>query len=165
MSTATSSFISQLEAAATGKELNLVQFETLLDNIADKVEIEEEVEEPTPEIITAAEEEIIVPFMEPEVIEEEVYKSSPSVENAMFELGALFEGISGVAIEEPKEEIIDVSDIVVAEEGEISIEPEEVEIDPIKLDAAIDDLKDLFETMAGINLSTGEPIEMPEAPE
>ena len=136
MSIATSSFISQLEAAATGKELNLVQFETLLDNIAEKVEIEEE---PTSEIIAAAEEEIIVPFIEPEVIEEEVYKSSLSVENAMFELGALFEDISGVVIEEPKEEIIDVSDIVVADEREISIEPEEVEIDPIKLDAAIDD--------------------------
>ena len=164
MSTATSSFISQLEAAATGKELNLFQFESLLDNIAEKVEIKEEVEEPTLEPIQASEEEdIIIPFIEPEVIEE-VVKSAPLVEKAMLELGALFEDISGVAIEEPKEEIIDVSDIVVKEEV-VNIEPEKVEIDPVKLDAAIDGLKDLFETMAGINLSTGEPIEMPQPTE
>ena len=157
MSTATSSFISQLEAAATGNELNLVQFEALLGNISEKVEIKE-VE--FLETVGTPEEDEIVPFLEPEVIEEEV-KSTSSVEKAMSELGALFEGIAGIEIELPKEEVINVTEII-AEESQEIVEPEKVEIDPEKLDAAIGDLKDLFETMAGIKKP--EVINIPAEP-
>ena len=137
------SFIDQLEQAASGGDVNLIPFE------------EEKVKE---KMNGAAE-------LKPAPIQEEkVYTGS--VENAMTELSTLFENTFDVAVveEEPEPVVVEEDPIIPAVVEELNIEEEIIEptISPEAIEAATSDLKDLFEVIAGIDLSTGAKIEPPK---
>ena len=140
----TVSFIDQLEQAATGKEIVLEPVVELIESIEEKIE---------------------------EPVEEKKELYSGSVENAMQELSSLFEGTFAVSIpqEESEEEVISIPQLVAEElsrgEEKIEIAEEEPAPEPTisteAIDNATNELMDLFEVVAGIDLNTGEKIEPP----
>ena len=146
MTQSTVSFIDQLELAAAGKELVLEPVVELIESIEEKIVKEKPVEEKK-ELFTG------------------------SVENAMEELSTLFEGTFAVSIpqEESEEEVISIPQLVAEElsRGEENIEIAEEESAPEPtisaeaIDTATNELMDLFEVVAGIDLNTGEKIEPP----
>ena len=146
MTQSTASFIDQLELAATGQDIILESVEELIETVEEEIVKEEPVEEKK-ELFTG------------------------SVENAMEELSSLFEGTFAVSIpeEEPEEEVISIPQLVAEElntgEERIEIVEEETPIEPTisaeAIDNATNELMDLFEVVAGIDLSTGEKIEAP----
>ena len=144
MTQSTASFLDQLELAATGHDVIL---------------------EPVEEIIEAVEE---IVKEEPVVEKEELFTGT--VENAMQELSSLFEGTFAVSVpkEEPQEPEVSLPDLVAEElnSGEVQEEvieemPEEQTISVEAIETATSELMDLFEVVAGIDLSTGEKIEPP----
>ena len=148
MTQSTASFIDQLELAATGHDVIL---------------------EPVEEIIETIEE-----IVEEEPVEEKKELFTGSVENAMQELSSLFEGTFAISVpkEEPQEPEVSLQDLVAEEltssavaddvEAEIITEtPEEPTISVEAIETATSELMDLFEVVAGIDLSTGEKIEPP----
>ena len=134
------SFIDQLEQAAAGGDVNLIPFE------------EEKVED-TP-----------VDVVEPLVLQEKgIYTGS--VENAMTELSTLFESAFDVSLKEEEEpEPVIEEPTIIPEVVEVLTEETTPEptIAPEAIEAATSDLKDLFEVIAGIDLSTGAKIEPPK---
>ena len=146
MTQSTVSFIDQLELAAAGKELVLEPVVELIESIEEKIVKEKPVEEKK-ELFTG------------------------SVENAMEELSTLFEGTFAVSIpqEESEEEVISIPQLVAEElsrgEEKIEIVEEEPVPEPTisveAIDNATNELLDLFEVVAGIDLNTGEKIEPP----
>ena len=137
------SFIDQLEQAASGADINLIPFE------------EEKVEEKTKAPI------VIEPLS---LQENDTYTGS--VENAMTELSTLFENAFSVSIEEKEPEpiIVEEDPIVAKVVEELNTEEEIIEptISAEALETATSDLMDLFEVIAGIDLSTGAKIEPPK---
>jgi len=133
------SFIDQLEQAAAGADVNLIPFE------------EEKVEDKSVDV-------------EPLVLQEkEAYTGS--VENAMTELSTLFENAFDVSLKEEKEpEPVIEEPTIIPEVVEVLTEETTPEptIAPEAIEAATSDLKDLFEVIAGIDLSTGAKIEPPK---
>lgn len=145
MTQSTASFLDQLELAATGQDIIL---------------------EPVEEIIETIEEEIV----KEELVVEKKELFTGSVENAMQELSSLFEGTFAVSVpkEEPQEPEVSLPDLVAEElnSGEVHEEvieemPEEQTISVEAIETATSELMDLFEVVAGIDLSTGEKIEPP----
>ena len=145
MTQSTSSFLDQLELAASGQDIIL---------------------EPVEEIIETIEEEIV----KKELVVEKKELFTGSVENAMQELSSLFEGTFAVSVpkEEPQEPEVSLPDLVAEElnSGEVHEEvieemPEEQTISVEAIETATSELMDLFEVVAGIDLSTGEKIEPP----
>ena len=145
MTQSTASFLDQLELAATGHDVIL---------------------EPVEEIIETIEEEIV----KKELVVEKKELFTGSVENAMQELSSLFEGTFAVSVpkEEPQEPEVSLPDLVAEElnSGEVQEEvieemPEEQTISVEAIETATSELMDLFEVVAGIDLSTGEKIEPP----
>ena len=145
MTQSTASFLDQLELAATGQDIIL---------------------EPVEEIIETIEEEIV----KEELVVEKKELFTGSVENAMQELSSLFEGTFAVSVpkEEPQEPEVSLPDLVAEElnSGEVQEEvieemPEEQTISVEAIETATSELMDLFEVVAGIDLSTGEKIEPP----
>ena len=145
MTQSTASFLDQLELAASGQDIIL---------------------EPVEEIIETIEEEIV----KKELVVEKKELFTGSVENAMQELSSLFEGTFAVSVpkEEPQEPEVSLPDLVAEElnSGEVQEEvieemPEEQTISVEAIDNATNELMDLFEVVAGIDLSTGEKIEPP----
>ncbi len=145
MTQSTASFLDQLELAATGQDIIL---------------------EPVEEIIETIEEEIV----KKELVVEKKELFTGSVENAMQELSSLFEGTFAVSVpkEEPQEPEVSLPDLVAEElnSGEVHEEvieemPEEQTISVEAIETATSELMDLFEVVAGIDLSTGEKIEPP----
>ena len=145
MTQSTASFLDQLELAATGQDIIL---------------------EPVEEIIETIEEEIV----KKELVVEKKELFTGSVENAMQELSSLFEGTFAVSVpkEEPQEPEVSLPDLVAEElnSGEVQEEvieemPEEHTISVEAIETATSELMDLFEVVAGIDLSTGEKIEPP----
>ena len=168
MSTATESFLSQLDKAASGTSYNLIEFEGLLDSMKESaVEVEEDTGESERDIpglkktktqkkvgkaYTGAQvkEEEVEVVAEPVIpVEEEVVAAD--MEQAMGELQGLFEGISGMDLTEPEPE--PEQEIVLE-----SIEPVEevpqpqIQIDPAVLTAVTEELKGLFSGVAGYDL-------------
>ena len=148
MTQSTASFLDQLELAATGHDVIL---------------------EPVEEIIEAVEE---IVKEEPVVEKEELFTGT--VENAMQELSSLFEGTFAVSVpkEEPQEPEVSLPDLVAeelanaagADDGVVEVieeTPEEPTISVEAIETATTELMDLFEVVAGIDLSTGEKIEPP----
>ena len=145
MTQSTASFLDQLELAASGQDIIL---------------------EPVEEIIETIEEEIV----KEELVVEKKELFTGSVENAMQELSSLFEGTFAVSVpkEEPQEPEVSLPDLVAEElnSGEVQEEvieemPEEQTISVEAIETATSELMDLFEVVAGIDLSTGEKIEPP----
>jgi len=145
MTQSTASFLDQLELAASGQDIIL---------------------EPVEEIIETIEEEIV----KKELVVEKKELFTGSVENAMQELSSLFEGTFAVSVpkEEPQEPEVSLPDLVAEElnSGEVQEEvieemPEEQTISVEAIETATSELMDLFEVVAGIDLSTGEKIEPP----
>lgn len=145
MTQSTASFLDQLELAASGQDIIL---------------------EPVEEIIETIEEEIV----KEELVVEKKELFTGSVENAMQELSSLFEGTFAVSVpkEEPQEPEVSLPDLVAEElnSGEVHEEvieemPEEQTISVEAIETATSELMDLFEVVAGIDLSTGEKIEPP----
>ena len=146
MTQSTASFIDQLEQAASGKDLVLEPVVELIESVEEKIVKEKPVEEKK-ELFTG------------------------SVENAMEELSTLFEGTFAVSIpqKESEEEVISIPQLVAEElsRGEENIEIAEEESAPEPtisaeaIDTATNELMDLFEVVAGIDLNTGEKIEPP----
>ena len=148
MTQSTASFIDQLELAATGQDIILESVEELIESVEEEIVKEESIEE-----------------------EKELFTGT--VENAMHELSTLFEGTFAVSIpeEEPKEPEVSLQELVVNElnTGELFRNPERVVEEPAieptisteAIEAATTELMDLFEVVAGIDLSTGEKIEPP----
>tara|TARA_B100001750_G_scaffold37301_2_gene26761 strand:- start:230 stop:1780 length:1551 start_codon:yes stop_codon:yes gene_type:complete len=149
---ATESFLSQLEKAASGQSLDFVEFSTMLEDV--EVNIEDPIED---EIV----EEVLVEEEEPEIIEEVVPEIvDVNVQHAMSELQSLFEGISGITLEEKEEnsesEIIAEEEII---EEEIEELKPEINIDPAVLEEAAQELKGLFSSIAGVDLFAEKKIE------
>ena len=146
----TESFIDQLEQVASGADVNLIPFE-------EKKVVEEKTN-------GAAKLELL-PLQEKKIY-------TGSVENAMTELSTLFENTFDVAVEEEEENIdeghvvgqVEEDYIVPAVVEELNTEEEIIEptISPEAIESATSDLKDLFEVIAGIDLSTGVKIEPPK---
>ena len=146
MTQSTVSFIDQLELAASGQDVILESVEEIIEVVEEKIVKEEPVEEKK-ELFTG------------------------SVENAMEELSTLFEGTFAVSIpqEESEEEVISIPQLVAEElsrgEEKIEIVEEEPVPEPTisteAIDNATNELMDLFEVVAGIDLNTGEKIEPP----
>ena len=148
MTQSTASFLDQLELAATGQDIIVESVEELIETVEEEIVKEESIEE-----------------------EKELFTGT--VENAMQELSTLFEGTFAVSIpeEEPKEPEVSLQELVVNElnTGELLREPEKIVEEPTieptisteAIEAATDELMDLFEVVAGIDLSTGEKIEPP----
>ena len=155
MSSATESFLTQLDKAASGKSYDLIQFEGLLETVAEKP-VEELVEKEVPEVV---EEEILVEEEQiEEVIEEPKEEIGKNVLEAMGELQSLFENITGLDLNEPEPEP-EIS-VEVIEETPVEEIPEPVvNIDPIALEEATDALKGLFSHVAGVDLFAPPKIE------
>jgi len=149
MSSATESFLSQLDKAASGKSYNLIEFEGLLDTISEQPIEEEQVEEEQqqePEEVLVVEEEVIE-----NVIEEPKEEIGKNVLEAMTELQSLFENITGLDLNEPEPEPEVVVEVV--EEPVIEELPKPViNIDPQALEEATSALKGLFSDVAGVDL-------------
>ena len=138
---ATESFISQLEKAASGHSLDIIEFSTVLEDIDLRLEEDNQVEEVEEILVTEEEQEEI---KEPEPI------ISGDVLAAMGELQSLFEGISGMSLEEEEKEEI-VEEIEASEEviEEVAQPQTIVSIDPAILEEAAEELKGLFYGLAG----------------
>ena len=138
---ATESFISQLEKAASGHSLDIIEFSTVLEDIDIELEEDNQVEEVEEILVTEEEQEEI---KEPEPI------ISGDVLAAMGELQSLFEGISGMSLEEEEKEEI-VEEIEASEEviEEVAQPQTIVSIDPAILEEAAEELKGLFYGLAG----------------
>ena len=151
MTTATESFLTQLDYAAQGKSLaevwdksNLIEFENLLSSKAEESDIAEEVieEESSKEIV----EEVLV--------EEVVEESSAELTMAEFELTSLFENISGMDLTEPEPE---PEPVIVLKSVEPVVEIKKPQIDPVIVEAFATELKDLFSEAAGYDLFSTKP--------
>ena len=138
---ATESFISQLEKAASGHSLDIIEFSTVLEDIDIRLEEDNQVEEVEEILVTEEEQEEI---KEPEPI------ISGDVLAAMGELQSLFEGISGMSLEEEEKEEI-VEEIEASEEviEEVAQPQTIVSIHPAILEEAAEELKGLFYGLAG----------------
>ena len=148
MTQSTASFLDQLELAATGQDIIVESVEELIETVEEEIVKEESIEE-----------------------EKELFTGT--VENAMQELSTLFEDTFAVSIpeEEPKEPEVSLQELVVEElnageaanvNAEVIEEPTiEPTISSEAIEAATTELMDLFEVVAGIDLSTGEKIEPP----
>ena len=152
MSTATDSFLTQLDKAASGNSINLIEFEGLLDTIAE-TPIEEEVVE---------EENYSMQLdLEDDVDKDRVIKSLDDngikMESAMSELSSMFEDMTGLDLSEPEPEIF----VEIIEEEPV-IEPSKpiINIDPAALEEATLALKGLFSDVAGVDLFS--PPKKPE---
>ena len=137
----TESFIDQLEQAASGADVNLIPFE------------EERVEE-----------KVSAPVVIESVSLQEKEAYTGTVDNAMTELSTLFENTFNVSPEEEEPEPVVEEPIITEVVEELNVEEEIIEptISPEAIEAATSDLKDLFEVIAGIDLSTGAKIEAPK---
>ena len=126
---ATESFISQLEKAASGHSLDIIEFSTVLEDIDIELEEDNQVEEVEEILVTEEEQEEI---KEPEPI------ISGDVLAAMGELQSLFEGISGMSLEEEEKEEI-VEEIEASEEviEEVAQPQTIVSIDPAILELSL----------------------------
>jgi len=175
MSSAAQSFISQLEEVATGKELNIIQFENLLENISNSTAAVEEPEEyttPDPSIFEPREDENVVAPIDIEPLPIQENKSNISIEKATLELESLFEGLTGIAVveETPEEEIPkEVEDVVSGED----LFKEQINYnEPLLAEADAQDLEKMFEKIAGIDIfsdkkssvMTSEVINIPAEP-
>ena len=156
----TESFLSQLEKAASGQSLDIVEFSTMLEDISieDPIEEEEIVEENNPviaELSNGSDSGSDSIMGEPEDatgMEAISETDNVNVLQAMNELQSLFENIAGVPIEEEKEEIVE--ELVVEEVVEEVVEKVKptIVIDPAVLEEAAVELKGLFNNIAGIDL-------------
>ena len=137
----TESFIDQLEQAASGADVNLIPFE------------EERVEE-----------KVSAPVVIESVSLQEKEAYTGTVDNAMTELSTLFENTFNVSPEDEEPEPVVEEPIITEVVEELNVEEEIIEptISPEAIEAATSDLKDLFEVIAGIDLSTGAKIEAPK---
>ena len=175
MSSAAQSFISQLEEVAAGKELNIIQFENLLENISTSTAAVEEPEEyitPDPSIFEPKEDENVVAPIDIEPLPIQENKSNISIEKATLELESLFEGLTGIAVvEETSEEEIpkEVEDVVSGED----LFKEQINYnEPLLAEADTQDLEKMFEKIAGIDIfsdkkssvMTSEVINIPAEP-
>ena len=140
----TESFLSQLEKAASGQSLDIVEFSTMLEDISieDPIEEEEIVEENNPviaELSNGSDSGSDSIMGEPEDatgMEAISETDNVNVLQAMNELQSLFENIAGVPIEEEKEEIVE--ELVVEEVVEEVVEKVKptIVIDPAVLEEA-----------------------------
>ena len=139
---ATESFISQLEKAASGHSLDIIEFSTVLEDIDIELEEDNQAEEVVEEILVTEEEQEEIKEPEPII--------SGDVLAAMGELQSLFEGISGMSLEEEEKEEI-VEEIEASEEviEEVAQPQTIVSIDPAILEEAAEELKGLFYGLAG----------------
>ena len=165
----TESFLSQLEKAASGQSVDIVEFSTMLEDISieDPLEEEEIVEENNAVDIRlsngsdSGSDSVMGEQEDARGVETISETDNVNVLQAMSELQSLFENIAGVPIEEEKEEIVE--ELVVKEEVIEKVKPTIV-IDPAVLEEAAVELKGLFNNIAGIDLfnenkSTPEVIE------
>ena len=159
----TESFLSQLEKAASGQSLDIVEFSTMLEDISieDPIEEEEIVEQNNAVDIRlsngsdSGSDSVMGEQEDARGVETISETDKVNVLQAMNELQSLFENMAGVPIEEKKEEVV--------EEVIEKVKPTIV-IDPAVLEEAAVELKGLFNNIAGIDLfnenkSTPEVIE------
>jgi len=159
----TESFLSQLEKAASGQSLDIVEFSTMLEDISieDPIEEEEIVEQNNAVDIKlsngsdSGSDSVMGEQEDARGVETISETDKVNVLQAMNELQSLFENMAGVPIEEKKEEVV--------EEVIEKVKPTIV-IDPAVLEEAAVELKGLFNNIAGIDLfnenkSTTEVIE------
>ena len=165
----TESFLSQLEKAASGQSVDIVEFSTMLEDISieDPLEEEEIVEENNAVDIRlsngsdSGSDSVMGEQEDARGVETISETDNVNVLQAMNELQSLFENIAGVPIEEEKEEIVE--ELFVEKEVVEKVKPTIV-IDPAVLEEAAVELKGLFNNIAGIDLfnenkSTPEVIE------
>ena len=165
----TESFLSQLEKAASGQSVDIVEFSTMLEDISieDPIEEEEIVEENNAGDIRlsngsdSGSDSVMGEQEDARGVETISETDNVNVLQAMNELQSLFENIAGVPIEEKKEEIVE--ELFVEKEVVEKVKPTIV-IDPAVLEEAAVELKGLFNNIAGIDLfnenkSTPEVIE------
>jgi len=135
MTTATESFLTQLDKAAEGKAINLIEFEGLLDTIAE-----------TP--------------IEEEVVEEENYaipeypmQLDPEDDDGDWVAGDPTKPIEGFSVDTDTKKVIDKTNKDVEKDRAI------VSLDDngMKMESAMSELSSMFEDMTGLDLSEPEP--------
>ena len=135
MTTATESFLTQLDKAAEGKSINLIEFEGLLDTIA---------EQP----------------IEEEIIEEENYaipeypmQLDPEDDDGDWVVGDPTKPIKGFGVDVDTKKVIDKANKDVEKDRAI------VSLDDngMKMESAMSELSAMFEDMTGLDLSEPEP--------
>ena len=135
MTTATESFLTQLDKAAEGKSINLIEFEGLLDTIAEQP-IEEEVVE---------EENYAIP--------EYPMQLDPEDDDGDWVVGDPTKPIKGFGVDVDTKKVIDKANKDVEKDRAI------VSLDDngMKMESAMSELSAMFEDMTGLDLSEPEP--------
>ena len=135
MTTATDSFLTQLDKAAEGKAINLIEFEGLLDTIAE-----------TP--------------IEEEVVEEENYaipeypmQLDPEDDDGDWVVGDSPKPIMGFGANIDTKKVIDKANKDVEKDRKIK----SLDDNGMKMESAMSELSSMFEDMTGLDLSEPEP--------
>ena len=135
MTTATDSFLTQLDKAAGGKSINLIEFEGLLDTIAE-----------TP--------------IEEEVVEEENYaipeypmQLDPEDDDGDWVVGDPTKPIMGFGVDTDTKKVIDKAKKDVEKDRAIKTLGD----NGMKMESAMSELSSMFEDMTGLDLSEPEP--------
>ena len=135
MTTATESFLTQLDKAAEGKSINLIEFEGLLDTIAEKP-IEEEVVE---------EENYAIP--------EYPMKLDPEDDDGDWVVGDTTKPIEGFGVDTDTKKVIDKANKDVEKDRAVK----SLDDNGMKMESAMSELSAMFEDMTGLDLSEPEP--------
>jgi hypothetical protein len=135
MTTATESFLTQLDKAADGKAINLIEFEGLLDTIAENP-IEEEVVE---------EENYAIP--------EYPMQLDPEDDDGDWVVGDSTKPIMGFGADIDTKKVIDKANKDVEKDRKIKT----LDDNGIKMESAMSELSSMFEDMTGLDLSEPEP--------
>ena len=135
MTTATESFLTQLDKAAEGKSINLIEFEGLLDTIAEKP-IEEEVVE---------EENYAIP--------EYPMQLDPEDDDGDWVVGDPTKPITGFKAGADTEKVIDKANKDVEKDRAVK----SLDDNGMKMESAMSELSAMFEDMTGLDLSEPEP--------
>jgi hypothetical protein len=135
MTTATDSFLTQLDKAAGGKSINLIEFEGLLDTIAE-----------TP--------------IEEEVVEEENYaipeypmQLDPEDDDGDWVVGDPTKPIEGFGVDTDTKKVIDKANKDVEKDRAVI----SLDDNGMKMESAMSELSSMFEDMTGLDLSEPEP--------
>ena len=135
MTTATESFLTQLDKAAEGKSINLIEFEGLLDTIAEKP-IEEEVVE---------EENYAIPEYPMQLDKED--------DDGDWVVGDPTKPITGFKAGADTEKVIDKANKDVEKDRAVK----SLDDNGMKMESAMSELSAMFEDMTGLDLSEPEP--------
>ena len=135
MTTATESFLTQLDKAAEGKSMNLLEFEGLLDTIAEQP-IEEEVVE---------EENYAIP--------EYPMQLDPEDDDGDWVVGDPTKPITGFGVNTDTKKVIDKANKDVEKDRAVI----SLDDNGMKMESAMSELSSMFEDMTGLDLSEPEP--------